>query len=114
MALLLLPMTYQTYAKALSTPAITWLWVMGLSLVGTVIPFFLYMSALHKLPATKASVFTVFEPFTAIVLSIVLLHQSLNGMQYSGMVLILLATLLNSIKLPLQRHRQLTEVDTQG
>lgn len=113
-ALLLLPMTYQTYAKALSMPAITWLWVMGLSLVGTVIPFFLYMSALHKLPATKASVFTVFEPFTAIVLSIVLLHQSLNGMQYSGMVLILLATLLNSIKLPMQRHRQLTEVDTQG
>ena len=73
----------------------------------------IYMSALHKLPATKASVFTVFEPFTAIVLSIVLLHQSLNGMQYSGMILILLATLLNSIKLPMQRHRQLTEVDTQ-
>ncbi|EED6621884.1 EamA family transporter, partial [Salmonella enterica subsp. enterica serovar Typhimurium] len=53
MALLFLPMTYQTYAKAFTMPAITWLWVMGLSLVGTVIPFFLYMSALHKLPATK-------------------------------------------------------------
>lgn len=42
-ALLFLPMTYQTYAKAFTMPAITWLWVMGLSLVGTVIPFFLYI-----------------------------------------------------------------------
>lgn len=99
-ALLFLPMTYQTYAKVLSMPNVTWLWIMGLSLVGTIIPFFLYMSALHKLPATKASVFTVFEPFAAIVLSIVLLHQSLNSMQYIGMGLILLATLLNAIKLP--------------
>lgn len=99
-ALLLMPMTYQTYAKVLTMPPMTWLWIMGLSLMGTIIPFFLYMSALHKLPATKASVFTVFEPFTAIVLSIVLLHQSLNTIQYTGMGLILFATLLNAVQLP--------------
>lgn len=98
-ALLLMPMTYQTYAKVLTMPPMTWLWIMGLSLMGTIIPFFLYMSALHKLPATKASVFTVFEPFTAIVLSIVLLHQSLNTIQYTGMGLILFATLLNAVQL---------------
>lgn len=99
LALLLLPITYQTYVTAFTMPATTWLWVIGLSLVGTIIPFFLYMSALHKLPATKASVFTVFEPFTAIVLSIVLLNQSLNMMQYVGMALILLATLCNALNI---------------
>lgn len=99
LALLLLPITYQTYATAFTMPATTWLWVIGLSLVGTIIPFFLYMSALHKLPATKASVFTVFEPFTAIVLSIVLLNQSLNMMQYVGMALILLAALCNALNI---------------
>lgn len=107
-ALLLLPMTYQTFGQALTMPNITWLWIIGLSLVGTIVPFFLYMSALHKLPATKASVFTVFEPFTAIILSIVLLHQPLNSMQYMGMGLILLATLLNAIKLPSFSKRQVS------
>ncbi|MFW2177694.1 MULTISPECIES: DMT family transporter [unclassified Moraxella] len=97
MVLLCLPKTYHTYAMLLNMPIKTWLWVLGLTFLGTIIPFFLYMSALHKLPATKVSVFTVFEPFTAIVLSIVLLHQNLNATQYVGMGLILFATLANAM-----------------
>ncbi|WP_201599876.1 DMT family transporter [Psychrobacter immobilis] len=95
--LLLLPETYQTYGRLLSLPLHTWGYALGLSLIGTVMPFALYMKALEKLPATRASVFTIFEPLTAIALAILLLHQSLSWIQYVGVVLILMAALFNAI-----------------
>ena len=95
--LLLLPETYHTYEQLLTLPLHTWGYALGLSLVGTVVPFALYMKALEKLPATRASVFTIFEPLTAIALAILLLHQSLSLVQYLGVVLILLAALLNAV-----------------
>lgn len=95
--LLLLPDTYQTYGQLLSLPLHTWGYALGLSLIGTVVPFALYMKALEKLPATRASVFTIFEPLTAIALAILLLHQSLSWIQYLGVVLILMAALFNAL-----------------
>ena len=95
--LLLLPETYNTYDQLLDLPLMTWGYVLGLSLLGTVVPFGLYMKALEKLPATRASVFTIFEPLTAIALAMLLLHQSLSWIQYLGVALILLAALLNAV-----------------
>ncbi|MBH0065603.1 MULTISPECIES: DMT family transporter [unclassified Psychrobacter] len=95
--LLLLPETYNTYEQLFSLPLLTWGYVLGLSLLGTVVPFGLYMKALEKLPASRASVFTIFEPLTAIALAILLLHQSLSLIQYVGVVLILLAALFNAV-----------------
>lgn len=95
--LLLMPETYQTYGKLLSLPILTWGYALGLALIGTVVPFALYMKALEKLPATRASVFTIFEPLTAIALAILLLNQSLSAIQYLGVMLILLAALFNAL-----------------
>ncbi len=95
--LLLLPETYHTYGKLLKLPLLTWGYALGLSLIGTVVPFALYMKALEKLPATRASVFTIFEPLTAIALAVLLLHQSLALIQYLGVVLILTAALFNAL-----------------
>ena len=66
-------------------------------MIGTRIPFALYMKALEKLPATRASVFTTFEPLTAILLAAVLLNQSLAPIQYLGISFILIASILNSL-----------------
>lgn len=95
--LLFVPATYETYAKLIQLPTITWWYALGLSLVGTVAPFLLYMKALEKLPATRASVFTIFEPLTALFLAMLLLQQALAPIQYFGVVLILLAALLNAV-----------------
>ena len=95
--LLLLPETYKTYTKLLSLPLLSWGYALGLSLIGTVVPFALYMKALEKLPASRASVFTIFEPLTAIALAILLLNQSLSAIQYLGVLLILLAALFNAL-----------------
>lgn len=95
--LLLLPETYRTYGQLSTLPLATWGYALGLSLIGTVVPFALYMKALEKLPATRASVFTIFEPLTAIALAILLLDQSLSLVQYLGVMLILLAALFNAL-----------------
>jgi len=71
--------------------------VLGLSLLGTIVPFFLYMNALKKLSATKASVFTIVEPLTAIILATVLLQQPLKPLQMVGVTLIIAATLMNAL-----------------
>lgn len=58
--------------------------------------FFVY-ECVRKLPATKASVFTIFEPLTAIILAMVMLGQSLSPVQGVGVGIILLAALLNAV-----------------
>lgn len=55
------------------------------------------MTALNKLPATTASVFTIIEPLTAIILAIVLLGQPLLPLQMVGVALIISATLANAL-----------------
>lgn len=95
--LMLTPSTFTTYQQVLSLPVTTWGYVFGLSLIGTVLPFALYMKALEKLPATRASVFTTFEPLTALLLASLLLHQSLAIIQYVGISFILIASVLNSL-----------------
>lgn len=91
------PETYTTYAQAMALSPITWVYIIGLSFIGTVLPFSLYMSALHKLSATRASTFTTFEPLTAILLAVILLNQSLTLLQYLGVSFIIIASLLNSL-----------------
>jgi len=95
--LLFIPTTYTTYYQLIELPTISWIYVLGLSFVGTIAPFALYTKALEKLPATRASVFTIVEPLTAIFLAVLLLHQMLAGIQYMGIVLILLVALLNGL-----------------
>ena len=95
--LLFLPQTYATYGALFSLPSYALLLALGLSFVGTIAPFFLYMSALQKLPATRASVFTIIEPLTAIILASVLLSQQLQSVQMVGVALIVIATLANTL-----------------
>ncbi|WP_049237332.1 DMT family transporter [Moraxella canis] len=95
--LLILPTTYQTYGALFELPVQAWAFALGLGLIGTIVPFFLYMSALQKLPASTASVFTIVEPLTAIALAVFLLHQPLTIIQMIGTLLIVTATAANAL-----------------
>lgn len=97
LVLMLVPSTYNTYHVMLSVDVKTWGYVFGLSLLGTIVPFWLYMRALQKLPATNAAIFTIFEPLTAIALAVLMLNQPLAGMQAVGVVLIICSALINAL-----------------
>lgn len=67
-------------------------------IVNTGVAYLLYFSSLAKLNGQTAALFSYIDPVTAIILSAVLLHEKMSGMQMMGAVLILGATLVSEIK----------------
>lgn len=49
------------------------------------------------MPAAKAAVFTVFEPFTAVMLAVFLLGEQLGVLQSMGVFLIIAVAVLNAV-----------------
>ncbi|STZ75897.1 DMT family transporter [Bergeriella denitrificans] len=97
LVLLLMPDTWQAFGKLLGQAWPAWLSALALALVGTVAAFALFVKGLEKMPAARASVFTVFEPLTAVLLAALLLGERLGGLQYAGVVLIVAAAVLNAL-----------------
>ncbi len=94
--LVLLPQTHQAFARLGGQAWPVWLSAVSLAVVGTIGASALFMKGLQKMPATRASVFTVFEPFTAVLLAAVLLGERLGAWQYVGVVLIISVAVLNA------------------
>ncbi|MRN38631.1 EamA family transporter [Neisseria sp. N95_16] len=97
LALLCLPATHQTLAQLVALDVSVWLTAFALSLVGTIIAFGLFVKGLEKMPAAKAAVFTVFEPFTAVMLAVFLLGEQLGVLQSVGVFLIIAVAVLNAV-----------------
>lgn len=70
----------------------------------TGIVYMLYFSSVQKIPAQTTAVFSYIDPVTAIILSAVVLHESLTRSQAVGTVLILGATLFNEL-IPLIKRK---------
>lgn len=68
----------------------------GVGIVTYVAPYFLYTLSLRDLPAGTASALSIVEPMAATVFSFFVLHEELTWISVSGIVLILLATVLLS------------------
>lgn len=97
LVLLLMPHTHSAFAKLPQQNAAAWLSALALACVGTIAAYALFVKGLQKMPAAKASVFTVFEPLTAVVLAALFLNEKLNGWQYLGTALILCTAVLNAV-----------------
>lgn len=66
-------------------------------IIHTGIVYMLYFSSVAKVSTQTTAVFSYIDPVTAIILSALVLHESLSGFQIAGTVLILGATLLNEL-----------------
>jgi len=71
--------------------------VLIVGVVHTGISYLLFFSSVGELPAQTSAVFSYIDPITAILLSMMFLHQPMNGIQMIGAVLILGSTLLNEL-----------------
>jgi len=81
-----------------STPAIRldvheWIPVLMLGLLNTGVGCYLYFSGISEIPAQTVAVCDYLEPLTAVILSALILHESLSGWQLAGAVLIAGGTL---------------------
>jgi drug/metabolite transporter (DMT)-like permease len=66
-------------------------WMIGL---GTIVPFFLLVSALQHLPAMRVAIIAMLEPVVATVVAWAWLGESLTAIQLSGAVVVLAAIVL--------------------
>jgi drug/metabolite transporter (DMT)-like permease len=66
-------------------------WLMSL---GTIVPFFLLVSALRHLPATRVAIMAMLEPVVATVVAWIWLDESLGATQLAGAVVVLTAILI--------------------
>jgi len=63
-------------------------------LLGTIVPFFLLVSALRHLPATRVALIAMLEPVLAGLVAWAWLDESLNGIQLVGAGVVLAAIAL--------------------
>jgi drug/metabolite transporter (DMT)-like permease len=59
--------------------------------LGTILPFFLLVSALRHLPATRVAIISMLEPVVATVVAWAWLGESLTALQLSGAFVVLAA-----------------------
>lgn len=65
--------------------------------IHTGIVYIMFFSAIGRLPAQTSSILSYLDPVTAILVSMILLHQPLTFIQLCGTILILGSTLLNEL-----------------
>jgi drug/metabolite transporter (DMT)-like permease len=71
-----------------------WLLVAYVILLGTVVPFVLLMTALHYIPATRATVVAMAEPVVASLVAYAWLEEELGALQIAGGMLVLTGIVL--------------------
>ena len=88
------PWRFQTAALA---PAALPL-VLAVGIIGTLVPFALFLAAINRLDATRAAILATVEPVTAAALSWVLLGERLDLWQVLGGLLVLVGVTVVQLK----------------
>lgn len=76
---------------------VAWPELLGLAILGTVIPVFTLMAGLARITATQASIASTVEPIATALMGAIFLHEALLALQILGGVLVISAVLLLSL-----------------
>jgi drug/metabolite transporter (DMT)-like permease len=71
-----------------------WALMLWIIVLGAVVPFALFVGALHHIPATRASIVAMFEPVVATVIAWVWLDEALDPVQVVGGAVVLCGIVL--------------------
>ncbi|MBQ8766853.1 MAG: EamA family transporter [Clostridia bacterium] len=74
-----------------------WIFLLVIGLVHTGVTYCLYFSSLKELPGQKAAILSYIDPLVAVLVSVVILKETMTLMQIIGGILILGFTLWNEI-----------------
>jgi drug/metabolite transporter (DMT)-like permease len=75
-----------------------WVWILYIGILGTLIPFGLYLEGINLIRSTRASITATLEPITAGVISYIFLHEILETLQIIGGVLVIASIILIQLK----------------
>lgn len=96
-ALALALVVWPTRGVDLSLDGVGWAALVGLALVGTVLPTLLFWTGVSLVGAGTASMLATVEPLVAVLLAYAVLDESLSGLQLVGGALIVAAVTLLSV-----------------
>jgi drug/metabolite transporter (DMT)-like permease len=79
-------------------PARVWGLILYVGIVGTLIPFGLYLEGINRIRATRASITSTLEPIMAGVLAYLFLGEAMEGLQLFGGFMVIAAIILLQIR----------------
>ena len=79
---------------------IQWFWILYIGVLGTLVPFGLYLEGINLIRSTRASITATLEPITAGILSYLFLNEVMEPAQIVGGIIIIASIIL------LQLHQQ--------
>jgi drug/metabolite transporter (DMT)-like permease len=100
----ILPQDADLLGRLAGTTAPVWLLVAYIILFGTVVPFTLMVTALHYIPATRATVVAMAEPVLAGLVAYAWLEEELGALQILGGMLVLAGIVLAQTARPGTRN----------
>jgi drug/metabolite transporter (DMT)-like permease len=78
--------------------AAQWGWILYIGILGTLVPFGLYLAGVNLIRSTRASIAATLEPITAGVAAYVFLHEIMEPLQLLGGVLVIASIVLLQVK----------------
>ena len=99
-SLLLVPMTGIWLKLPIIVNGKAMIYIVGLSLISTVLAFLLYTEGLRGIESSKASILSTVEPLAALILGIAVFQESISGTQILGGIVIFMSAIFASVKRP--------------
>jgi drug/metabolite transporter (DMT)-like permease len=73
---------------------VQWLWILYIGVLGTLVPFGLYLEGINLIRSTQASITATLEPITAGVISYIFLNEIMEALQITGGVIVIASIIL--------------------
>ncbi len=77
---------------------VEWGWIMYIGVLGTLVPFGLYLEGINLIRSTRASITATLEPITAGVISYIFLSEVMEFLQITGGVLVVVSVIMLQLK----------------
>ena len=73
---------------------VQWIWILYIGVMGTLIPFGLFLEGINLIRSTRASITATLEPITAGIISYIFLNEMLEITQITGGVIVIASIIL--------------------
>ena len=75
-----------------------WGWILYIGIMGTLVPFGLYLQGVNLIRSTRASITATLEPIAAGALSFVFLNERMDALQIGGGIMVIASIVLLQLK----------------
>ena len=73
---------------------VQWMWILYIGVMGTLVPFGLYLEGINLIRSTRASITATIEPITAGIISYIFLNEIMEIPQITGGVIVIASIIL--------------------